>query len=56
MVNLADGHVETADAIDGTNVLNGTCTNGANSVNGVNGIPKKRLVVVGLGMVAVSFM
>ena len=45
MVNLADGHVDTTHA-----------ANGANGVNGVNGTPRKRLVVVGLGMVAVSFM
>lgn len=53
MVNLADGHVDTTHAINGTNGLNGSHANG---VNGVNGAPRKRVVVVGLGMVAVSFM
>lgn len=53
MVNLADGHVDTTHAVNGANGLNASHTNG---VNGDNGPPRKRVVVVGLGMVAVSFM
>lgn len=60
MVNLPDGQVDTTRAVDGTNGKNGVnsshAANGMNGVNGINGTPRKRVVVVGLGMVAVSFM
>lgn len=63
MVNLAEGHVDTTHAVNGVNGMNGTNghhavngTNGTISANGINGTPRKRVVVVGLGMVAVSFM
>ena len=62
MVNLAEGHEDTTHAVNGVNGLNGANgsavngTNGSIGVNGINGTPRKRVVVVGLGMVAVSFM
>ena len=42
---------------DTENVENGYSNgNGETETNGANGIPKKRIVIVGLGMVAVGFM
>lgn len=66
MVELADGHVDTTHATNGANGTNKrnrtrstNGTNGAHGINGINGIngtSRKRIVVVGLGMVAVAFM
>lgn len=60
MVHLADGHVDTTHAAARTNGVNGVngfhAANETNGVNGISSTPRKRVVVVGLGMVAVSFM
>lgn len=54
MVNLADGHVDTTHAANGTN--GSRPANGLSGTKGLNGAQRKHIVVVGLGMVAVSFM
>lgn len=63
MVELADGHVNATHAKNGANgtgrgsgARHARGTNGSNGTNETNGTPRKRIVVVGLGMVAVAFM
>lgn len=63
MVELADGHVDTTHTTNGSNITTKNKrtqsmneSNNTNGVNGLNHTPRKRIVVVGLGMVAVAFM
>lgn len=63
MVELADGHADATHARNGPNgtgrgseIRHASEANGANGTSGTNGSPRKRIVVVGLGMVAVAFM
>ena len=56
-------HTNDVDGVKGVNNVNGVNdVNGVNSIDGVNGTngldrpQRRRIVVVGLGMVAMSFM
>lgn len=57
---MAESALHTDDGVNGVNDANGV--NSVNSIDGVNGTngldrpPRTRIVVVGLGMVAMSFM